>query len=450
MAHRMQAPSVMQQTMLSTVVFGVAALLVLTPTRPAEAEVPAQTNAPSKAGSDYGPDIADELGDEAVKANPSIAAITHGVDALKQRVSGAGAWMDPIFSAEYSNMPIDSPVPGSHPMSGIQLMLKQTFYWPGKIRAREEEAKSLVRERQNALAEQKVQLRAAVRLAYYRLALTRQLREVTQAHVKLVGDFIQVVRVKNEAGVAAQHEYLRLRVLAEQLQDDLNNFDQDEQSLTATINSTLHRALGTPVPTPKQTTLRGAIPDVPSLVRRAERERPLLNQYRAEAAAHRAAARRAEREGYPDITLWAGYRIRTAAGTDPGTDFASVGVAVPLPFWYDRRWGSKSREQAELAAAATERRAAELDGMRGQLGRVVAAWKRAEQEARTYRDQLTPAARLSLQATFASYQVDRADFASLFQAEVQLLNFERTTRMAEANAAEARVQADAIVGSGVK
>ena len=101
----------------------------------------------------------------------------------------------------------------------------------------------------------------------------------------------------------------------------------------------------------------------------------------------------------------------------------------------------------KLAAEAMDNRAAALDDIRGDLGRVVANWKRSAQKARTYRKDLTPAARLTLDATFASYQVDRADFASLFQAEVQLLNFERATRMAEAAAAEARVDAEAIVGA---
>jgi len=445
----------MHRTRLGTIVgdlmaIGVAAVLLLALARDAAAEVPAKATQSGKVATTWGPDIADKLGDEAVRVNPSIGAITHQVNALRHRVREASAWMDPTFSAEYSNMPIDSPIPGNHPMSGVQLTLRQTFYWPGKIRAREAEAQSRVRESQLALGEQKVKLRAQVRRAYYRLALTRQLREVTEAHVRLVGDFLDVVRAKNEAGLVAQHELLRLRVLVGQLRDDLNNCDQDEQSLTATINATLHRATNVPIPTPKQTSLRPPQADAASLAQRARRERPLLKQYAAQAESYRAAARRAERDGYPDITLWAGYRFRVEAGTDPGTDFVSVGVAVPLPFWYSRRSGNQARENEQMAEAAVQRRAAELDSIRGELGRVVAVWRRAAQEARTYRDELTPAARLTLEATFAAYQVDRADFASLFQAELELLNFERTTRMAEATAAEARVDAEAAVGSGVR
>jgi outer membrane protein TolC len=88
--------------------------------------------------------------------------------------------------------------------------------------------------------------------------------------------------------------------------------------------------------------------------------------------------------------------------------------------------------------------------MRGELGGIVADWRRSAQKARTYREELIPEARMSLDATFASYRVGRADFASLFQAELELLNFERTTLMAATDAAEALVSAEEIVGRGVK
>ncbi len=395
-------------------------------------------------------DQADALGDEAVRVNPSLQALGDRVGALEQKVRQARVWLDPTFSAEYSNMPIDDPTPGQHPMSGIQLMLRQTFYWPGKIGAREDEARGRVIQEQLSLAEKAVQLRAIVRRAYYRLALTRQLRDVTRQHVKLVSDFIDVVRVKVETGVGAQHELLRLHVLVDQLKDDLKTFDRDEASLTAAINATLHRAIDVEVPTPEQTVVQEPTTDAATLAQQAERDRPLFKRFAAEAETYRSAARRASREGYPDITIFGGYRVRTQAGTDPGKDFVSLGVSLPLPLFYDGRWGSEARQNEKLAEATTQECAAALDRMRGDLGGIVADWKRSAQKARTYRKELIPEARMSLDATFASYRVGRADFASLFQAELDLLNFERTTLMAATDSAEARVAAEEIVGDGVK
>jgi outer membrane protein TolC len=430
------------------------AVLIFHSARAFAADISPTASAPTRsavpANPPRGSDVSESLGDLAVLANPSVHAIEDRVGALEQKVHQARVWLDPTFSAEYSNMPIDDPTPGQHPMSGIQFMLRQTFYWPGKTGAREDEAKSRMLQEQLGLAEKMVQLRATVRRAYYRLALSRQLRDVTKQHVTLVSDFIDVVRIKVETGVGAQHELLRLRVLVDQLKDDLKNFDRDEASLTAAINATLHRAIDVEVSTPKQTVVQEPVADAVTLARQAERERPQLKRLAAEAETYRDAARRARREGYPDITLWAGYRLRTRAGTDPGTDFMSLGVSLPLPFSYDERWGSEGRQNEKLAAAAIQDRDAALDRMRGELGGIVADWRRSAQKARTYREELIPEARMSLDATFASYRVGRADFASLFQAELELLNFERTTLMAATDAAEALVSAEEIVGRGVK
>jgi outer membrane protein TolC len=398
---------------------------------------------PAAAG---GEDESAELADLALKANPDITAIESGIKALQQRIHGAGAWIDPVLSLNYQNMPVDRWAPGASPMSGIQLSIKQTFYWPGKIAAREEEARAQVAEQRQTLAERKVQLRAMVQRAYYHLALVRQLRRVTAEHVKLVEQFIDAVRIKYEVGKVGQHDLLRLQVLRSKLADDLKSFDRDDTALTAAVNAALHRGAGVPIRTPARITPPRLPSDGAAMVKAAAAHRPLLKHYLAQAATFRAAAARAAREGYPDISAWFGYTIRTEAGSDPGTNFVTLGVGLPLPLSYDRRWGSKKREYELRATEVEQARTAELDRIRGELDRAVAAWKRAAQEAGAYRTQLMPGAHRTLDATFAAYQVDRADFASLYQAELQLLEFERTIRRAEAAAALARVEAEALVG----
>ena len=391
-------------------------------------------------------DGAAELADLAVKSNPGIAALGTRISALQQRVHGAGAWLDPVLSLSYMNMPVDRWAPGASPMSGIQLSIKQPFYWPGKIKARQDLAEAQVAERRQTLAERKVQLRAMVQRAYYRLALVRQLRQVTSDHIKLVAQFIDAVRIKYEVGKVGQHDLLRLQVLQGKLTDDLGSFARDDAALSSMINATLHRKVDVTIPTPPRIKPPRLAMGTEGLIKAAVQSRPLLRHFLAQAATRRAAARRVAREGYPNISAWFAYRVRIEAGADPGTNFVTLGVAMPLPLSYDRRWGSKKREHELRARAAEQAREAELDRIRGSLGRVVATWKRSLQEASTYRSKLMPAAHRTLDATFAAYQVDRADFASLFQSELQLLTFERTIRKAEATAALAYVEAEALVG----
>jgi len=388
------------------------------------------------------------LAREAPRQNPSIAALEARITALREQVARAGVWQDPVVAVEYSNVPIDSGVLGDHPMSGLQLKLQQTFPFPGKTRLREEVARAEVKEQEHLLAERKVQLRAMVRRAYYSLALARQLRRVTESHVKLLGQLIDVVRVKYEVGKVGQHDLLRLTVLRDRLEDDLESFDRDDRALTAGINAALHRAAATRIATPARTSVPEPPKRLERLVEAARAGRPRLALLEQQASTERARARQARREKYPDITAWAGYRVRTEAGADPGTDFFLLGLSVPLPFFQnDSRWGGAERAAKARVRAAVAEREAELDTIRGELGAVLARWRRAAREAAVYRTKLMPDAHRTLDATFAAYGVDRADFASLYQAELQLLEFERTIRRAENAAALGQVNAEALVGA---
>jgi outer membrane protein TolC len=72
--------------------------------------------------------------------------------------------------------------------------------------------------------------------------------------------------------------------------------------------------------------------------------------------------------------------------------------------------------------------------------------QRAAQRVGTYRETLLPAARRAVEATLSAYRVDRADFASLFSAQVELLELEKTLRRATVEAVTAEADMAALVG----
>jgi cobalt-zinc-cadmium efflux system outer membrane protein len=393
------------------------------------------------------------LAEQALGRNPSVAALEARIAALEEQVQRAGVWSDPVVAIEYSNIPVDSWALGDHPMSGLQFKLQQTFPFFGKTRLRQEVARAEVKQQRHLLAERRLQLAGMVRRAYHSLALTRQLRRVTGRHIALLGQLIDVVRVRYEVGKVEQHDLLRLTVLRDRLADDLEGFDRDDRALTASINAALHRRAALPImpiKTPERTSVSPPPESLEALVRVARSRRPALALLEQQARTEQARARQARREKYPDITAWAGYRVRTEAGADPGTDFVALGLSLPLTlFQNDRRWGSVQRAARARARAAEAERDAELDSIRGALAATLASWRRAVRQARAYRARLMPGAQRTLDATLAAYQVDRADFASLVQAELQLLEFERTVRRAEAAAALAEVEVETLVGRPV-
>lgn len=395
------------------------------------------------------PDDPTTLAEMAIKVNPAVKSVEKQITSLERKADAAVRWSDPVFAVEYSNVPWDRWTLGDSPMSGVQLKLQQTLTLPGKNDRRSETARSEAEVARWELREKKTQLKDLVKRTYWNLALVRQLKVINERHIKLVDRLSAAVRAKYQVGKVGQHDLLNLSVLKNRLEDDLGDFDQKERQLLAAINAALHRQASTTVTTPEELTVVTTTKSLSALLQLAEDHRPRLFQTRAASTWKRLAAERAGYERWPDITVWAGYRVRTPSATDLGTDFLSVGVAVPLPLDYTGHAEAQQEQHLASAAATDALYRATIDEIRASLASSLAAWQRSAQKARTYEASIIPGADQALRATLAAYQTDRADFASLHQAEVRLLQYERAAKVAQATTQIEQSRVEALVGADI-
>lgn len=387
------------------------------------------------------------LTNAAIARNPELRSIEAQIVAIEHKVTRAGAWNDPKLTVAYQNVPIDSFALGEERMSMVQLRLDQKVPFFGKT----EERRGVVREEAEAkrweLEEAKSRLRVLVKQAYYRLALSRHLKKITVEHVDLVAQLIDTVRIKYEVGKARQHDLLRLEVLKGRLEDDLEDFDRDERELTAILNSAMHRDYAIRIVTPTQLTVPSGEHSVPELLSIALEHRPELKRLAAMEAEFRAASKLALFEAVPDPTVFVGYGARQdISGDNPAEDLVTIGFAIPLPLFHESRYESESLRAASSARSVREQSAALQDRITQELAESTARLQRATRKAVTYKENLVIAAHRTLDATLASYRVDRSDFATLYDAEVELLDFEKTIRIATADALIAQAALERIVG----
>ncbi len=250
---------------------------------------------------------------------------------------------------------------------------------------------------------------------------------MTEEHLARTLELIRAVRIRYEVGKTGQNALLRLGVLRDRLRDDLGDFERAERKLSAGLARALARA---PESRFETLTVVDAIApegDVEVWVEYAKRHRPLLAALREEIKQQDKAAALSRIRVRPEVDVWVKYRIRTVETmTDEGTDFVSAGVSLPIP------WGSRKRglggEAASLAArdGAAARLAAALDRIEAELIAVDASWRRAEEKAATYKGTLIPAALAALEITLSDFSVGRAEFSTLYEAEVELLVLERS------------------------
>ncbi len=386
---------------------------------------------------------------QALASNPDLEALRTRERALRERSRVAGTWADPVLSIEYSNAPVSSFDVSDHPMGGLQLRVQQRLSAPGESRAQRDVVALRADAVGHATAEAELGLRAALAEAWWLLTRTRLLEALTREHLARTEELLGAARSRYETGASGQHAVLRLELLRDRLTDELGDFAATERELRAAVGRATGHRDGGELPTPAAV---GALPPPAAAdwLSLASEHRPALAGLGAERAAEERAADVARLQSVPDPSLWAGYRVRTVdTPTDPGTDLLSLGVAVPLPTGSARRGAGERRAHLAQAEVVAAQRRALLDAVAADMETLLARWARSWEKAQAHEQTLIPAARAVLDTTRADFGVGRADFASLFEAEVALLDLERARIAAAVETHRQRATALAVIGTPV-
>jgi outer membrane protein TolC len=172
-------------------------------------------------------------------------------------------------------------------------------------------------------------------------------------------------------------------------------------------------------------------------------------QERVEEARRR--RRAAELEGYPDVDVGLGYRVRrsVAGDTVDGDDFVSAGVTLRLPV-NRSKWRSRVAERAALLRREEARLRGERAALRDRIRSGHARLVRAHDEVALLGTGLLPQARQSLESSRAGYEVGRVDFPSLLDAQINLVQAELRLVQAQAERREAFAALEAALGEGLR
>jgi len=393
------------------------------------------------------PDDLDALTLEALGNNPALAALRARTAELRSLAQAAGTWRDPVLKIDYLNAPIDTFDLNKKPQSGLQVNLAQAIPPRGWSRASTQVARRQVETSRLAVAEAENQLRRDVRLAYHQLTLSRQLEGVTRTHIARTEELLRAVRARYETGRAGQHQLLRLQLLRDRLEEDLLDFESRDRELAAQLQRLLSRPGSASFEVPLQVEARAVPGPIEAWRARALEARPELERLESAARAAEAAAELARIEASPDKTFHLAYRRRTVdLPIDDGTDQFTAAMTIPIPIGSAKRSSARQLAQERVARRERAQRAAMVDQIDAGLVAAHSRWTRAFDKTRVFERQLLPAARLAVETTLAEFSVGSADFATLYQAEVDLLDLERSLIRAAIQTHIEAAELEALVG----
>ncbi len=388
------------------------------------------------------------LSDEALRANPGLEAMRARSQELSELAEVAGTWKDPMVGLEYMNVPVDSLKLDESPMSGVQFKIEQKLPELGWSKASREVADLQVRVSEHETAEAELQLRRNVEVLFWRLTHSNLLKGVTEEHLNRTQELLRAVRARYEVGKAGQNSVLRLTVLRDRLQDDIGDYDRAERIISAGLSRVLARPAGSQFATSSEIDPVAVVGAPSHWFEEAKENRPELARLRERINVRHRSAELAGITTRPEVNVWLKYRVRDVdTALDDGTDFVSAGVSVPIP------WGSRKRGLGRQAAhlqgerGAQAQLAAMLDTIESESISIHSSWTRAFEKASRYRDSILPSSHATLETTLSDFSVGNADFASLYESEVELLILEKAYLTAAIETRLQRAAARATVGT---
>ncbi len=367
----------------------------------------------------------EQLLNEAMEANPEISAIEYQIKALREKEIFVQKLMDPMLAIEYSNVPANSWRLDESPMSGIQFKLMQTIPFPGKNSRRKAVVQSEGQIQKYELEELKLQLKGKIKKVYFQLGYTRELKQISQKHIELLEELIETIYFKYETGKVNQADLLRMTLMKDKLLDELEDFDLKEKELQAVLNSVLNRDLYTFINTTSIEKNLFIEFNFEELLEVSKQKRPLLKKIKESSKMKRLTLDQVKWERLSDITLWTGYRYRQDTEMMTNNDFVSIGFSFPLPFDFKGRTKAKINNAEFMENASEENYQNVLNNISEMLLTTISELERTSSKINNYKDKLIPDAEKTLSSILSSYKTGRANFTDLYQAQLQLIQFEK-------------------------
>ena len=410
----------------------------------------------------------DSLVARALAVSPQLRAARERLRAAEARVHPAGARPDPMLMAGIQNLPLSDPG-FNEPMTMKMVGVGQALPFPGKLALRTRAAERELAAVEAELAGTELAVEEAVKGAYYDLAYLDRALEIVERNRLLLLDLLKVTEARYGVGTGGQEDVLRVRVELARLGEEAVAIIEQRRSALARLNAVLDRPSEIPVANPviPRRVARAAVADSASTIRfvsatlgaraadspiplletlqdTAVRQSPMLRAVQARIDAQGARAELSQKDHLPDFDVALSYGQR-----DGFRDMISAQVSMPIPLQRGRKQNQFVVEaQAELAALEAEHDD-RVNTLRAEVARLHAALERDRAQLALYVKAIIPQGRATLTSATAGYQVGRADFLTLLDAQSTLFNYETNYFRVLSDFAKTLAELERVVGEEI-
>lgn len=384
--------------------------------------------------------------------NPILAARAADVRAASARIRPAGTLPDPQLRLGAMNYMLPGLSPRGDPLTMNQLTLMQMLPVNGTLALRRRVARfdsTRIAEGAEAAA---LQVERNVRARYWELYHADQALNVMNGTLGVLRDLASIAASMYAVGTVPQSDVIRAQTAITRMEQEIETMRLDRVRAVAELNAAMGRAAEAPIFLPPQDPHQEhhaamlplntpPLPPLDSLAAMAELASPLLSSGRAMIGGAETGQVIARRMIWPDLTVGVTYGQRTG-----GNDMVSLEVGASVPLFA----GSRQYRMRDEARAMRESAEADLAVMRLELRAQIQVAREEAESARRQLERiagtLIPQATASYEASLSAYRVGRADFASVLDARMTLLDYQHDVHSYEAMYGAAVAEVDRLIG----
>jgi len=364
-----------------------------------------------------------DLIDEAVRNNPELQSFQEKIHANEQKPSQAGSLDDPILKLSIANLPVDSFRFDREAMTQKQISLIQKFPFPGKLGLKEDIANTELEAAREEYNEKKNSLIMQVKVLCNELLFLKKAINITNENRSLLSELIRTAETKYAVGQGAQQEIVQAQIKLSTIIKQMILLEQREKTAAARLQTLLNRPLQDRLNISGELTQTPAAFNFDDLQKTAETSNPALISLKHKIDQARLSLNLTEREYYPDMEFGVSYGQRDDSDTAERPDFFSASIAFNIPLWYKNKESRKVLEEKADERRTIEQYRAMKNDINFQLSRIQAELDMYRQEIEISKTGLIPQSVLSFESAMSGYEVDKLDFLTLINDQIQLFNY---------------------------
>jgi len=355
--------------------------------------------------------------DYAREHNPEFAATRYEADAAQQRVQPAAALPDPVLRTELFDVTNQGMNNGWPSQEGTRYTLMQSVPWFGRRDLQREVAEAQVAQTDGQVTATWAELSSKIKSVYAQYYYLSGSERLTRETLDLMTGLEQVAQTRYANGLGAQQDVIRTQVEQTGLSSELLDLENEQHHAQARLNSLLSRpamtVLAQPVslrrlPAPAQL-------DYAVLEQKLRARNPQLLIADARIASAEKSRDLAYTNRYPGFTLGV---APTQSGSSIKTWDLMVEFSIPLQQGSRR---SQEHEAESMLAASGARKEALLNQMLADLSESMSGLETARRTESLIATRLLPQTELTYQSALTGYENGKVDFATLLEAQRQIL-----------------------------